>query len=321
MTDYQNEWKGRVIASHGKLVTCLINDVEVNCEVAGSFFNQEVIDLPTVGDWVFCDRDSDKNGRAIVHRIEERTSEFSRKVAGGRLDKQVIAANIDTIFILMSLNHDLNFSRLLRYVTISKSSGANVEVVLTKSDLMPEAIWVVEDIKSQSGIEHVHVISVLTNDGMEELKSRIKPEQTIVFVGSSGVGKSTLTNTLLGEEVMSIGGLRNDDRGRHTTTHRQMLKTESGAWLIDTPGMREISFIDQTDGLSEAFSDITELIDKCRFNDCSHKNEPGCAINHALDSGELSEWRFAEYSKYLKEMAFFESKMRRKLNKDKKNKK
>lgn len=200
-----------------------------------------------------------------------------------------MAANFDTVFILQSLNHDFNERRLERYVTLAWQSGAVPAVVLTKADLTQDSAEARRRAERLAAGVGVFAVSAKTGEGLAALDGYLRPGKTVVFLGSSGVGKSSLLNALAGEELMETGGIREDDsRGRHTTTHRQLFRLDSGAMVIDTPGMRELGMWDVSEGLSEAFTDVQALLGRCRFSDCRHQQEPGCAVREALETGVLS---------------------------------
>lgn len=261
-------------------------------------------DYPAVGDYVMADWNG--AGSAIIHRVLPRKSVFLRKAAGTGKSEQVVAANIDTVFLCMSLNNDFNLRRLERYLTIAWDSGAAPVVVLTKADLcsdLEEKRTAVETISMGADLI---VTSAMEQDGYGQLLPYLSSGKTVAFVGSSGVGKSTLINRLLGEERLETSGLRNDDKGHHTTTHRELVMLPSGAMVIDTPGMRELGMWDSAEGLEKAFSDIELLTTACRFKNCTHTNEPGCAVNAALADGTLSEERWQSYQKLRTENAYAE---------------
>ena len=258
-------------------------------------------DFPTVGDYVLADcSDADT---AIIHQVLPRKSLFVRKAAGTAKGEQTVAANVDTVFLCMSLNHDFNLRRLERYLAIAWESGANPVIVLTKADLCPEPSQMLRDIAHIAMGADVLLTCAMAEDGYQQLLPYIAPGKTVAFVGSSGVGKSTLINRLLGEDRLATGGLRNDDRGHHTTTHRAMLFLPGGAMVIDTPGMRELGMWDSTSGVEQAFQDIEALAAACRFPRCTHTSEPGCAILAALEDGTLTPKRWQSYLRLMKESA------------------
>jgi ribosome biogenesis GTPase len=256
---------------------------------------------PTAGDWVAV---SESGDRAIIHHLLPRRTVLSRRAADSEVATQVIAANVDLVGIVTSANRDLNPRRIERYLTAVWESGATPLVVLNKVDLVDDSAPSLEAIAEVAlGVPIVQV-SALTGIGLEELRAAITPGATVGFVGSSGVGKSSLINRLLGREVQHVAAIREDDqRGRHTTTRRELLPLPGGGVLIDTPGMRELGLIEDEGGIDTAFVDISKLAAECRFNDCLHETEPGCAVQDALRVGELSAERFASYRKLQREIA------------------
>lgn len=244
----------------------------------------------------------------IVKTLERKTF-FSRRDPTPGRGEQAVAANFDYVFILQSLNHDFNSKRLERYLTLSWQSGAVPVVILTKADLVESYDEQLNAAQKIAIGAKVFAVSAITGYGLDLLLEYLKPQKTIVFLGSSGVGKSSLVNALSGEVTMAVNLIReNDDRGRHTTTHRQMIMLKNGVMIIDTPGMRELGMWDVSSGLNEAFSDVEQFLGECRFTDCKHGNEPGCAINAAIESGELSEKRWESYQKLKREARFADRK-------------
>ncbi|MDO5133100.1 MAG: ribosome small subunit-dependent GTPase A [Eubacteriales bacterium] len=259
-------------------------------------------DYPVVGDYMMAELNG--TDTAVIHMVLPRKSIFVRKAAGSTKTEQAVAANVDTVFLCMALNNDFNLRRLERYLAVAWDSGATPVVLLTKADLcrdLPEKIAMVEAVAM--GVDII-TVSVMESGGCRAIEPYLTEGKTLAFVGSSGVGKSTLINALLGEDRLKTNGLRDDDRGRHTTTHRELIDLPCGACVIDTPGMRELGMWDAGEGISGAFADIEELALKCRFNDCSHGSEPGCAVRAALGRGELSEARFLSWQKLRAENAY-----------------
>jgi ribosome biogenesis GTPase len=260
---------------------------------------------PVVGDWVAV---IDGNDRASIQRVLERRSTLLRRAAGTLAEPQVISVNVDVFFVVTAVNRDFNERRLERYVTAVWNSGAEPVVVLNKVDLESDLDEMLEAIdRAAIGVPVVRA-SAATGEGVDELRAYIAPGKTVGFIGSSGVGKSSLTNRLLGREVQAVGGLRGDERGRHTTTARQLVELPGGGVLIDTPGMRELGLLDDIGGVETSFADIAAFAERCRFRDCAHESEPGCAVLAAVESGELPADRLASYRKLLAEVAAAERK-------------
>jgi ribosome biogenesis GTPase len=260
------------------------------------------MDFPVVGDWVMIDRPDNSTGDAVIHHILPRKSAFGRKSAGTSNEGQIVAANIDTVFICMSLNANFNLRRLERYLSVAWSSMATPVVVLTKADLCDDIEGRLAETQEVSMGADVLVCSAMEEDGYEGLLAYISDGKTVAFVGSSGVGKSTMINRLMGQDILMTQEVGGADKGRHTTTHRQLLLLPEGGIVIDTPGMRELQ-IDSAD-LSRSFEDIEDLAAMCKFRDCSHTKEPGCAVQRAIAGGELSKKRFENYKKLQKETGY-----------------
>ena len=296
----------RVISQERGLYTVVYDRGELEAEITGRLRHaaDDEASFPAVGDFVMLSL-PDGNGRAVIHNILPRKSTFARRAAGSVYNRQVIAANADTVFICTSLNGDFNIRRLERYTASVWDSGASPVIVLTKADLLNNASEKLTEIeKALPGVEAV-LTSAFDYD-TAGLDKYLKKGSTIAFAGSSGTGKSTLINLLLGEEKFDTAGIDKNDRGRHTTTSRQLVMLPQGAMLIDTPGMRGLGMWHQAEGIERTFSDIQELIEQCRFSDCSHTNEPGCRVRAAIAAGELAQERWDAYMKLENENSYSE---------------
>lgn len=255
---------------------------------------------PAVGDWVAVTIND--GGLASIHAVLDRETCISRKAAGERTDQQVLAANVDTAFLVAGLDLDFNLRRLERYLATVYDSGATPVILLNKADLCDNLDEVISEVESIAFGVDILAISAVQREGLEQLEPYVGPGQTVIVLGSSGVGKSTLINSLAGSDELKTGEVREDDsRGRHTTTWRELVVLPEGGVLIDTPGMRELAnWLDQ-DGLERAFDDIERLTPHCRFRDCTHQGEPGCAVEQAIDNGELPAERLKSYLKLKRE--------------------
>ena len=272
-------------------------------------------EYPVVGDYV--EITANPYGDGLIQSVRPRRTVFCRPDRGGHADAfvktlqvQPLIANIDYVFILTSLNHDFSLNRIARYAAMAAAGGATPVAVLTKADLCPDAEEMETKTAALSRDLQAVSVSAYTGAGLERLRAYFSPGVTIALLGSSGAGKSTLINTLAGKEVMRTGGIReSDSKGRHTTTHRELIELD-GVSFIDTPGLRELGMVDAEDGIAGTFSDIAELVSRCAFSDCNHRNEPGCAVRQALADGSLSPERWETYSRLEKENRW--SKVRKK---------
>lgn len=307
---------GRVIELQRGKYNIITENGEVPAILKGSFLHgtQNREDFPCVGDFVLLQHNA--YGVSRIVSILPRRSKFSRADFSGHgvgyvktVLEQLVAANFDYVFILSSLNLDFNPGRILRYLTQTRKSGAVPVVLLTKADLAQDYAKPAEQIRDIAPDVAVHAISSHTGFGLDALHKYLCPGNTVVFLGMSGVGKSSLLNTLMERKVMEVKKIREDDsRGRHTTTHRQLFMLQSGAMVIDTPGMRELGLFDADEGISAGFADIERLLPMCRFSDCRHTTEPGCAVAAAIEEGVLARDRWESYREQIRETRFVEMK-------------
>lgn len=300
---HKNLYVGRVASQYQDLYKVITEDGELRAEISGKFrFDvKKLSDYPAVGDFVMLDRNQDTGGNAIIHHILQRKSAFIRKAAGTSNDDQIVASNIDTVFICTSLNNDFNLRRIERYLGVAWESRATPVIVLTKADLCANLSKKLAEVDTVACGVDVLVTSSLTDDGFLPVKQYIDSGRTVAFIGSSGVGKSTLINKLIGESIFETQQVRNDDKGRHTTTRRELIVLASGV-VIDTPGMRELGL--EGADISKTFADINKLSAKCKFNDCTHTSEPNCAVQKAISDGLLSADRLSNYLKMKKETKY-----------------
>lgn len=298
----------RVSSVHKDMYTVNAGSGDVLAEISGRMFANaaSVFDYPVVGDWVRVELHN-AGTLAIIHAVAERKSLLKRKAAGRKVDFQLIAANIDTAFVVQSLNADFNVRRLERYMVMINESRIRPAVLLSKCDLVPaeEAAARMAEIAAVLPGVAVETFSSLNEDGVAKVRALLEAGKTYCLLGSSGVGKTTLLNGLIGKEAFATKEIRDkDDRGRHATTTRQLIRLDCGAMIIDTPGMRELGNFDIQAGLDETFADIKSLAAGCKFGDCTHSHEKGCAVTAAIKDGTLDEERYRNYLKMNKEAAY-----------------
>lgn len=311
---FEREWskssgaamfRGRITADYGQKLQLVSESGEL---MADRPVNRRGCSIqPAVGDWVALERDSE-NGRVQIKFVLPRKSKFSRFAAGIEVKEQIVAANVDTVFIVQSLNRDFNMRRLERYLIAAWNSGALPVVVLSKADLCNDLEEKIAEVNNTAPGVEVHAISCVTGEGITGLRKYFNPGKTVALLGSSGVGKSTLVNTLAGRQILKTGDIReNDSRGRHTTTRRELLLLPEGGLILDTPGMRELAVWEAGTGMEVLFADIEELSRNCRFSDCKHENEPGCAVKEALESGKLDKRKWESWVKLKREQEYMEA--------------
>ena len=304
----------RVTSEHRGECRVLSEAGEMRAEVSGRLKHDAAgrLDLPAVGDWVLCHERS--GGEATIVAVFPRRSAFVRKAVGARAVEQVVAANVDTIFVVTGLDNDFSARRIERYLTLTWESGASPVVVLNKADLADDLAARVAEVERVAAGAPVVAISA-AEGSVESLVEWLRPGETVALLGSSGVGKSTITNRLLGGDAQRTAAVReHDSGGRHTTTHRELFLLPSGALLVDTPGMREVQLWGAGDeGLREAFDDVDQLARECRFTDCRHEAEPGCAVAAALAAGEIDGARVASYHALQRELASLEARRDQRL--------
>ncbi len=308
----------RVAVQNRNNYSLFSEDGELTAEISGKYrfliendFDNKT-DIPAVGDWVYFKKVENEN-RGIIDGVLKRKNKFSRKEAGEKTKEQVVAANLDVIFLMNSLNLDLNLRRIERYLTLILESDIKPVILLSKSDLIEDPMQAIESVKTIAMGFDVFSLSVKTGDGLEKLSSYFTGNKTIAMLGSSGVGKSSLINHLAGSELFITNDLSTyRDKGKHTTTFRELVMLESGGCIIDTPGMRELQLWEGSEGLNEVFDDIEELALQCKYSDCMHKDEPECAIREAIENGTLEAKRLVSYRKLQNEIKYFTEKLDKK---------
>lgn len=307
-TQINEDHLGRVIASYGYGFKVITNDGEIQATLDSKLIKTN--HTPAVGDFVLLNKID--QGTILIHEILPRFSKMSRKVAGQEVIEQVFATNFDYVFIFSSLNKDFNVRKIERYLIAAYDSGATPVIILSKADLCDDLEEKITQVEQVAPFVPIHPISSIEGEGIEELNPYFQPGKTIVLFGSSGVGKSTLINTLANEEILKVKEVREgDDRGRHTTTHRELFKLPNDSMIVDTPGIRELALW-KTDSIDDVFSEIQALAQNCKFNDCKHQKEPGCAVQEALNTNELDIKRYQNYLKLKKEARYIEAKTNQK---------
>jgi ribosome biogenesis GTPase / thiamine phosphate phosphatase len=305
----------RIAQEHKNVYLAIGEKGEYSAEISGKFryLANGRQEMPAVGDWAAISER--EQGKATIQALLPRQSAFVRKEAGQRTAEQVVAANIDVVFIVSGLDGNFNVNRIERYLTLTYESGALPVILLNKSDLCDDLDSIIDKVESRAIGIPVLALSAACGQGLDGLLAHLEAGKTAAFLGSSGVGKSSIINRLLGEDRLAVKALReNDSRGRHTTTHRELIVLPKGGIVIDTPGMRELQVWGDDQGLKEVFDDIEELAANCRFRDCGHHKEPGCAVRAAVDEGNLEAARFQSYQKLRKEIRYLEARQVLKAN-------
>lgn len=308
---------GRISAQYRNQYKVLTTWGEIRALVSGKMRHNAACrsDFPTVGDWVVLEHCGDSNGEndaqeCLIQGILPRKSKFARKTAGRTSEEQIVAANIDTVFLVSALNQDFNLRRIERYLTMAWDSGATPVIILSKLDLCTDVEEKIIQVRNIAPGVDILPLSSATGEGIEAIFSYLQQGHTIALLGSSGVGKSTLINVLLGEEKQATKEIREkDSRGRHTTTSRELFLLPQGGIIIDTPGMRELQLLGNEEGMAETFEDIYAYAQSCRFSDCRHEKEPGCAVQKAIAEGKLSPKRWESFKKLEKEVQYIARKI------------
>jgi ribosome biogenesis GTPase len=294
----------RIVEQHKNGYVAYGEQGEWQAEVTGRFLHvlAGLVGFPAVGDWVGLQPVPNED-RALIHALLRRRTQFVRKVAGSGIEEQIVAANVDVVFLVTGLDGNFNVRRIERYLTEAWSSGAQPVVLLNKADLCDDVAARVKAVESVAPGAPVHAVSAARNEGVDVVQSYLAPGRTIAFLGSSGVGKSTIINRLLGEERQEVQSVSNAvGKGRHTTTSRSLLLHPDGGMIIDTPGMRELQLWANEGDVEQSFTDIELLANRCRFTNCTHTTEPGCAVLAAVDDGSIDEERYRSYMKLQKEV-------------------
>ena len=307
----KNKIIARIIATHKDRYEIVCNNGNGFAKIKrGCYYDNPNSIYPTTGDFVLIEWN--EFGDSMIYETLKRESSFSRTAASSDRNRelhnqheQLVAANFDYVFIMQSLNNNFNINRIERYLSLAWESGGIPVIILTKSDLVPNVQEYIDEVQSIAFGVDVYAISCINKNGIEDIKKYFSKGNTIVFLGSSGVGKSTLVNTLYGEDIMRTSEIREEDsRGRHTTTSRNLIMLPNGAMIIDTPGMRELGMWNAESGINKTFSDIEHFSKMCKYSNCTHTNEPGCKILQAIENGELSKERFEQYMKLQKESQY-----------------